>query len=204
MADNDPTAQGNEPNTQTPAASSSTEPPTPPAAAGDQGEPKEQSVPYARFREVVADRDRLAKAQAERDEAAAKEQGKWQELAEKRDADLKTAAERFLNMGRRSAFIAAAAGKVTDAAAAYVLARDAGLLSDVKITDDGDPDDPKALDEAVKKVLAQFPFLKVGDSSFGQQRGGQPAAPSRDPAKMTSTELMSEGYAAHGSSTQRR
>jgi hypothetical protein len=87
----------NQPNPTPPAAPVTPPPATPDAAPGP--------VPYDRFKEIndqlKATKDALAKIEAERqaaDEKRLTDEKKWQELAEKREAELKAERARLLRL----------------------------------------------------------------------------------------------------------
>lgn len=162
--------------------------------SGQQPGAGEQTVPYARFKQIIDERDALAKAAKERDDATAKEQGKWQELATKREQERDSLASRFVASAKRSAFVSAIAPQVADAKAAYILARDSGLLDSIEVDDDGEPKDAKAVEAAVKQTIERFKFLKVDSRSFGQERGGVGGSPAPNTDKMGARELMALGY----------
>jgi len=169
--------------------------PAAPAAQAGQPEPSgEQTVPYSRFKEVVDQNNALTKAQKDRDDATAKEQGKWQELATKREQERDALAARFVTTAKRSAFVSAIAAQVADAQAAYILARDSGLLDAIEVDDDGNPKDAKAVAEAVKQTIERYKFLKVDSRTFGQDRGGVGGSPTPNTDKLSARELMAAGY----------
>jgi hypothetical protein len=175
--------------------------PTPP-----QGEPEPTAqvnvnvppgyVPAANLQAVVAERDRLAREAREREEATAKEEGRWQELAEKNETRAKAAEERVTRVARRSAFVSAASkAGVTDPEAAYKLALADGLLNDVNVDAD-DNADAGAIAKALEAAQKTYKFLKR-DASFGGERGGQPEADASDP-NLSTRERMRRAYSSTG------
>jgi hypothetical protein len=146
----------------------------------------------------------LATLRREKEEREAKEladKGEHQKLAESEKAKREAAEARATTIARRSAFVAAASGKVTDPEAAYKLAQADGLLSDLGVDDDGNAKDPKQPAAIVESVLKAYEFLKVKNGTgrdFGGPAGGnQPGG--KDRRDMTGMDMLQAGYAERSS-----
>ena len=152
-------------------------------------------VPLDRFKEVNGRLKALEAEKASIAEDAAKEQGKWKELAEKHEASAKAAESRAAAAARRTAFVMAASGKVIDLDAAWKLASTDKLLPDAEPDDEGYVD-PALLSDAVTKLLEKYPFLTPGTNprTFGGDRSGIPPGPTLDPAKLSSKEKIRVGF----------
>jgi hypothetical protein len=142
----------------------------------------------------------LATLRKEKEDREAKElvdKGEHQKLAETEKAKREAAEARATNIARRAAFIGAAAGKVTDAEAAYKLAQADGLLNDLDVDDDGNAKDPKKPAAIVEDVLKAYEFLKLKNGTgrgYGEPAGGNGAG-SPDRSKMTGLDMLQTGYA---------
>lgn len=182
------------------------QPPTQPEASQQPtpGTTPEGFVPIDQLRAVTAERDSLKRATDEAERKKAEDEGRWQELAEKNAAQAKEERARFEATARRAAFVAAISGKASDPMAAFKLAHSDGLLSDVKVSDDGEADE-KPITEAIDATLKKYPMLKAGAGSFGGERGGtQSETTGVDVAKMSSRERMEYGIAQEAKSTPHR
>jgi hypothetical protein len=161
-------------------------------------EPPAGYVPAESLRAVTAERDKLKRAADEAERKKLEAQGEHEKLAatEKERADAEAA--KGLRIARRAAFISVAAGKVADPAAAFTLARDAGLV-EYEVDDDGAPKDVKAVEAALAEVVKRYPFLKAQGApteGFGGNHGATGGAPgSVDPEKMTPLQKMEYGIA---------
>ncbi len=152
-------------------------------------------VPLDRFKEVNGRLKALEAEKASIAEDAAKEQGKWKELAEKHEGAAKAAQGKASITARRAAFVMAASGKVSDLDAAWKLATTDKLLPDAEPDEEGYID-PALLTDAVTKLLEKYPFLTPGTNprTFGGDRSGIPPGPTLDPAKLSSKEKIRVGF----------
>lgn len=185
---------------------------TPPANGGAAGgEPDRSSwIPRQRFDEVIeanrryeeAERKRQAdEAQKATDEAA--KRGEFDTARQKLEDDVKAEkektkaeSERATRIARRAAFISVASQKVADASAAYKLALADGMLDKLEVDDEGEPNDPKAVEAIVAELVKKYEFLKGGSGrnfgtpTDGSPNGGQPV----DRSKMSAQDMLTAGY----------
>lgn len=98
--------------------------------------------------------DELEKAQADAEQKALAEQGKWKELAEKREQEAQNALQRIQELALKNAIQAEASkiGVVDVEAAAILMNRD-----NVKVNDDGSAEGVK---EALEELISHRPYLK--------------------------------------------
>ncbi len=143
--------------------------PAPPDGAQNTDPPAtdEKTVPYSRFQEVNAEKKRLEAAMAKKqaDDKAAEdqrlaEQQQWQELADKRAAELKEAQDKITEM-EKAHRLNAITGSIKEAAGAAGFAnpQDAAAFidpADVQTDDDGRP---VGVTDLVKKLAEERPYL---------------------------------------------
>jgi hypothetical protein len=171
-------------------------PPAPPAPPADP--PAGQTVPYARFKEV---NDELAKrklADEERERAELTAKGEHEKVASQ-EKEKRIEAEAGRDAAYRElAFVTAAAGKVSDVAAAYKLATADGVLSAIELdADSHKAKDPKAVDTAIGELVKTYAFLKPGPAGtgrgYGSDHGGQDPTAGLDVEKLSAREKMELG-----------
>jgi hypothetical protein len=183
-----------------PAPPATGQPPAPPAGgAPPTGQPPEDRsgwIPRERFESQAQELRRFQEAEQKRRDDEAKARGDFEALNAAEKAKTAEAEERAVKIARRAAFISKAATKVADADAAYKLAAADGMLNDLKVNDEGDPDDPKAVDKIVDALIAKYEFLKGTDKSrsFGEPAGGNGGAPV-DTSKMSGHDMLRAGFA---------
>lgn len=182
------------------------DPPAPPAApAGGGGVPPAPpappadgpTVPYERFKAQGDELARYKAAEAERTEADAKKRGDYEALDKASKEKLAEANAKAERIARRAAFVSKAAGKVADAEAAYKLAVADGKLETLKIDDDGNVTDDKAVETIIAELLKSYEFLKVGSKNFGEPAGGNGAAgadPKPPEGRGSGRDMLRVGY----------
>jgi hypothetical protein len=176
---------------------------TTPVVNADKGaeEKHEAMIPYDRFHEmdvraVTAEKESAAKqAQLDKiaadkktaDEKALADQGKWKDLADAKDVQLKTMAEQVTSGKIVNAVLAAAgtAGAIDPEAVVALLDK-----SKVKVEADGKVTGAK---EAVEELLKQKPYL-VAKSGSGYQMGA--GASGSDPTPEEVNQMNPEQYHA--------
>lgn len=138
---------------------------------------------------------RLKKAEDDRAAKEAKERGDFEALHKAEQEKTAAAEAKATRIARRGAFVARAAGKVSDAEAAFKLADADGMLSDLEVDDDGNAD-PKKVDKIVDSLIEKYEFLKgTGNTrTFGDPAGGNGGTPP-DTSKMGATDMLRAGYA---------
>lgn len=176
------------------AAGSSAAPGTGDVSTGS-GDGQPGPVPYARFQEVNAELQRRKTADADRERKDLEAKGEHEKLARTEREGREIAEAKALRIGRRAAFVSAAAGKVADVNAAATLAIADGMLEGIELDDDGNVtkgDTGKLID----KVLERYPFLKAAaaNRATGAPLGGAGANP-QDAEKMTPDERLRAGVA---------
>lgn len=183
-----------------PAGDGAPAPGTPPPAGGSGGGEPDRSgwIPRDRFDTVNAELQKLRSAEEERQRQDLEAKGEHEKLAAAEKAKREQAEQRALAIARRAAFIAAAAGKVSDPEAAYKLANADGLLNDLEVDDDGNAKDAKKPGAIVDDLVKAYEFLKPTTKTrdFGGPNGGQGGQPAGDPSKMSADELLRGAYAA--------
>lgn len=136
---------------------------------------------------------RKEKEDRERDELTAK--GEHEKVAEQEKAKRLEAEAKALGIARRAAFIGAAAGKVSDAEAAYKLAVADGMLNDLDVDDDGNAKDDKAPAKLVDEIVKKYEFLKpTGSRSFGRENGGRDGGEPNLGPNATASDMLKAAY----------
>lgn len=180
-----------------PPATGNPAPPAPPAGAPAAPPADDRSgwIPRERFDQVNSEYARLKKAEDDRVAKEAKERGDFEALHKQEQEKTAAAEAKAVRIARRGAFVARAAGKVSDADAAYKLAEADGMLSELEVDDDGNAD-PKKVDAIVDKLIEKYEFLKgTGNTrTFGDPAGGNGGAPP-DTSKMDARDMLRAGYA---------
>lgn len=209
--------QTNPPAGGNPPGGATGDPPPAPPASGAGGTPppdvdRSSWIPRQRFDEVNGELQKFRDAEARRQTDEAAKAGDFdtarQKLEAERDAEkarVKAEQDRSTRIARRSAFVAAASGSVSNVEAAYKLAAADGVLDAIDVDDEGEPKDAKAVEKIVTDLVKKYEFLKGGSRSFGQPSDGNGgSAPPPDTSKMTAREMMAAGYAQLGDPRTRR
>lgn len=174
--------------------------PAPPAQGGTgapaaPAEDRSGWIPRERFDQVNSEYGRLKKAEDERVAKEAKDRGDFEALHKQEQEKTAAAEAKATRIARRGAFVSRAAGKVTDAEAAFKLADADGMLSDLEVDDEGNAD-PKKVDKIVDSLIEKYEFLKgnVNGRTFGDPAGGNGGTPP-DTSKMDARDMLRAGYA---------
>lgn len=174
-----------------------TPPPDPSGGGGGAPipEPQGESIPYARFAQVNAERSALLKEKEEREAVDQKAKGEHEKLYETEKGKREAAEARVLSIARRSAFIGVAAATAADPEAAFKLASADGMLDDVVIDENGSAD-PKVVAKIVEDLLKRYEFLRAApkDRNFGDPKDGQTPAPSGDLSKLSTRQMLELGF----------
>ena len=186
---------------------------TPPApAGGGSGAPDDRSgwIPRQRFDEIIERNRQYEEAERKRQEAEAQKatddaakRGEFDTARQKLEDDVKAEkektkaeSERATRIARRAAFISVASQKVADASAAYKLALADGMLDKLEVDDEGEPNDPKAVEAVVTELVKKYEFLKGGSGrNFGTPTDGSPNGDRQvDRSKMSAQDMLTAGY----------
>lgn len=179
-----------------PAGGGSGQPPAPPAPGTPPADPDRSAwIPRARFDEVNTRLQALEAAEAKKTEDEAKKRGDFETIDKQQKEKIAAAEAKAERIARRAAFISKAAGKVNDAEAAYKLAEADGMLSTLKVDEDGNAD-PKEVEKIVDDLVKKYEFLKAASKSrnFGDPADGNGGGPPIDPSKMNATDMLRSGY----------
>lgn len=160
------------------------------------GGDSEPMIPKSRFDEVNREYQRMKAAEERRIADDLKAKGEHEKLAEQERAGREKAQSAMKSLARRTAFVEAAAGRVSNVQTAVKLALVDGMLDELEVDDDGQITKGDA-SKIVEKMLAdeQYAFLKpdaqrsrkTGEATSGA--GGNPI----DMSKLTSEQKINLG-----------
>lgn len=124
--------------------------------------------------------------------------GEHEQLAQAEKVRREAAEARATRIAQRAAFVASAAGKVSNADAAAKLAMADGDLDKIEVDDDGNAKNADEVGKLVDALVKKYEFLKPGTnrSDFGSPAGGNGNPGGPEPK--TARDMISAGYAQIG------